>query len=465
MAIAMFISVAIVCTGIGYVIGIETTPKTIIEVKTWLGKVAGPYRDTTIRVLTESVPPNMVIEKTIPDFEAETGINVEYELTYYDDVYGKAVADFAAGTGIYDIVYTETEWRAAWADAGYLYPISDLMEEYPELIEFDLDLEDLLGLEHHYYGGKLYSLPHEIFGMVYYYRTDLFEEYSDEFEAEYGRSLEVPETLDEYIDIAKFFTEKVPGVYGHLAQAKTHNAGVCDWQQYHQMFVGVPGTPSAAYYNSETMRAEGVVNSPKAVEALQTYIDLLQYAPPGALTYTWDEAAAAMQQGIIAQGPLWGDWCMAMWDPDASTVVGKIGFSVIPYHENPNEYRHNGGGVSGWGINADSKNKEAAWLFAQWTKRKEYVTKWTIEGGVVIRESSLADPIIITADKYYGGYFSAQIKATPLSFPPIMIPEFTEMKTVAEEPIGMAVSGQITPKEGLDWLAELWDEILATAYP
>jgi len=441
----------------------KTVEKIVTAPASFWAKAAEPYRGTTIHVITESTPPSLVLGKYISEFEKETGIKVEYETTYYDDVYAKSMADFSAHTGIYDVIYVEIEWLGAYAGAGYIYPIEDMMREHQELTDPNLDLEDFITLKQCSYKGKVYTLPYEFFGYVYYYRKDLFEKYAKEFEKEYGRPLEVPKTMEEYEDIAKFFTGKEPELYGHLAQAKTHNALVCDWENFHCMFG--PPEYEKCFIDWDRMRADGVVNSSWAVEALEYYIRLLKYAPPGALTYTWDEAAAAMQMGMIAQGPLWGDWVMSMYDPTVSKVVGKLGFAPMPgLSKNPNAKRMNAC-ASGWGINADSKKKEAAWLFIQWAKRKEFEPLWVIQAGVICRKSSLEHPAVKIADKYYGNYFTAQMEAAKFSYFPLIIPEYAEMKTAAEEPLGLAVTGKISAKEALDMLAERWNEILKRSYP
>jgi len=429
----------------------------------WWADAAKKYAGTTIHVLAESVPPPTIVGDHVPEFEKLTGIKVEYELTYYDDVYAKEMADFAAHTAIYDVLYVEIEWLGAYAGAGYLFPVEDMMKEHPELTDPNLDLDDFVALERRKFKNKLYTLPFETFGYLYYYRKDLFEKYASDFKKEYGRDLTVPKTMEEYEDIAKFFTGREPNLYGHLAQAKAHNALECDWENFHHMF----GSPQ--YENDlldwSTMRASGVVNSYRGVEALEYYIKLLKYAPPGALSYTWDEAGAAMQEGIIAQGPFWGDWAMSMFDPKVSKVVGKIGFASFPRLSwNPNAKNSNGC-ASGWGINADSKHKEAAWLFIQWTRRKGFDAVWMKDAGVLGRKSSLKDPLVQEADKKFNNLFTAMFDASEHFYFPLIIPEYSEMKTAAEEPLGLAVSGKISAKEALDMLAARWDEILKRSYP
>ncbi len=440
-----------------------SVPTSTITPDSWWADAAKKYAGTTIRVLTESVPPSLILQKYVPEFEKLTGIKVEFEATYYDDVYAKEMADFAAHTAIYDVLYVEIEWLGAYAGAGYLFPVEDMIKEHPELTDPNLDLQDFVALEERKYKNKLYTLPYETFGYLYYYRKDLFEKYASDFKREYGRDLQVPKTMEEYEDIAKFFTGREPNLYGHLAQAKTHNALVCDWQNFHCMF----GSPDYEknFIDPNKMRSSGVVNSSWAVEALEYYIKLLKYAPPGALTYTWDEAGAAMQEGLIAQGPFWGDWALSMFDPSVSKVVDKIGFAAFPRLSKNPEAKTMNGCASGWGINADSKHKEAAWLFAQWTKRKGFDAVWMKDAGVLGRKSSINDPVVQEVDKKFGNLFTALLEASKYYYFPLRIKEYSEMKTAAEEPLGLAVNGKISAKEALDMLAARWDEILKRSYP
>lgn len=441
-----------------------STPTSPITPESWWKEAAKPYAGTTIRWISESTPPSVAIDKaTIKDFEDLTGIKVEDELTFYDDVHTKCMMDFNSHTGKYDILYVEIEWLGQYAGANFIYPVEDIMKEHPEIVEPNLDLQDFINLEERKYPvlapNKLFTVPFETFGYFYWYRKDLFEQYNDEFKQKYGRDLTVPKTFTEYVQIAEFFTRPDQNLYGHIAQAKTHNALECEWELYHQWF-------GNQRINWDTMRASGSVNTAQAAKTMEIYVDLLKYCPAGVKTYTWDEAGAAMQQGIIAQGPLWADWAMSTWDPSVSKVVGKMAFDVLPYVDDykgiktsPNQPRHLGCS-SGFGINADSKNKEAALLFAEWCKRKEFEPGWVIDSGVVCRRSSLQTAKLQEADRKYNGLFSAIAKSMEVGFFPLRIKEYAEMKSVAETPLGQIVTGEATAQQGLNKLAKAWDDIL-----
>ena len=109
----------------------------------------------------------------------------------------------------------------------------------------------------------------------------------------------------------------------------------------------------------------GTLNSDTAKEALGWYVDMLQYAPPGVRTYTWDEAAAVFGTGIIAQGFLYMEnlgWLAH--DPDRSVVIGKVAIDIPPAKPGVMEAAEAGEGYIGyydggaWGIPYCSKNKK-----------------------------------------------------------------------------------------------------------
>ena len=76
----------------------------------WWAEAAQPYAGVTIRGVSESTPPsNYVADVLAAQFEAETGITVEFETTSWDSMYDKAIKDMEANTGIYDFVYIEQD--------------------------------------------------------------------------------------------------------------------------------------------------------------------------------------------------------------------------------------------------------------------------------------------------------------------------------------------------------------------
>ncbi|MEW5815979.1 MAG: extracellular solute-binding protein, partial [Spirochaetota bacterium] len=194
------------------------------------------------------------------------------------------------------------------------------------------------------------------------------------FKAKYGYDLPAPPVnWKEYMDVAQFFTrkkgEKLAGkvlehdFYGNTIQGKRH---VSTWYTYLNVLysfggqeVKVPGKGSE--YGPVT------VNSSEAVEALEYYMSLVPYCPPGVLTYGWDESQAAMQQSLAAMGIEWDDAVGAVENPKESLVAGKIAYSGVPIKNDKCIQ------VEAWSyfIPKLSRKPGLAWLFMQWAMGTE----------------------------------------------------------------------------------------------
>jgi ABC-type glycerol-3-phosphate transport system substrate-binding protein len=73
-----------------------------------------------------------------------------------------------------------------------------------------------------------------------------------------------------------------------------------------------------------------VFNSPQAVEALEFYLSLLAYAPPGVAEFDSDQEGETLLQGNAFAATMWTGWCRQTDDPVRSRVVNKISFDVPP---------------------------------------------------------------------------------------------------------------------------------------
>ncbi|HSV32365.1 MAG TPA: extracellular solute-binding protein [Atribacteraceae bacterium] len=441
----------------------------------WWREAAEPFQGVTITGISESTPPSRVVmDVAIPQFEELTGINVEFEVTSWDEMYTKAIHDMEAATGIYDFVYVEQDIIYAYLAQGWLTDLGPFIAN-PAITEPALDIDDFTTFIDYFKDaeGNLFGLPFEAFLKSYVYRTDLFgdPDIQAAFLAEYGYELAVPTTWEQYTDIARFFTswgkEQGVEIFGHVAQAKTHPALGYElketiWPAWGLYNWGI---------NLETMRASvehgGELNSDLAKEALRWYVEMLDYAPPGVRTYTWDETAATFGAGIIAQGVIYlenlGWWAT---DEERSAVVGKIGVALPPTKPGVMEAAEIGEGYIGYydggalGIPHSSRNKEAAWLFMQFVARKEWQGEFARLGTRVVRTSTFEDPLVLELDPLMGGYFTMLRDQGHLFAGAPNLPMHRPLNELYFSWIARAVVGEVTPEEALDNLAREVDLLM-----
>jgi len=441
----------------------------------WFAAAAEPYQGVTIRGISESTPPSQFIADVIvPAFEEATGINVEFELTSWDEMYDKGTRDMEAGTGIYDFWYTEQDFVYGAVVNEWLVDLTAMMEANPELIYPDLDLGDFTAFADNFrFDGELYGIPMEGFIKSVLYRKDLFEDpdIMAAFKEQYGWDLRPAVNYDEYAQIAEFFTnygqENGLELWGTTITAATHPAAAAELTE--------TLWPSWGIYNwginLDNFRATsangGTLDSPQAKACMAWYLKMLDYAPPEARSSTWDEVAASMGAGRAAQGFIYLEnlpWIEL--DETRSSVTGNIGVALLPLVPGVINDAIKGEGYIGYydggafAIPHSSNNKEAAWLWLQYQGRKEFQPDWAVTSGRIVRNSTLEAPEVQALDADLDGYFTMLTIAGPLfrGNPPLA--NLRQLIDIYVEYVAKAVAGELTADEACDQLAQRVDEVM-----
>lgn len=347
-----------------------------------------------IRVLMLTSPAMLALRDMIPEFEKKHGIKVEWEDTAYADIHTKEMNDFIAHTGRYDVIQMDNPWLPEFAGGGFIENLEPYIEKmglklskdnenkWPPGVEVfpTIHLEDQLVPLLNFYGnweGNLYCVPNMPGVQLLYYRKDLFESDSEKaaFKEKYGYDLQVPKTWDQFRDVAEFFT-RAPDLYGLTWSAGRGNMAVQNyyniaWSWGADCLAFGQGFPDA----KDPLRNMPICNSPIGVKALEFFIGLKPFMPPGVAAYEWAEITTDFMSGEAAMMLQWSDFVRNVEDPEKSEVAGKTGYALLP--GKPDAPANNVPGIvpgkgyaslGGWGLvmNKDSKNKEAAWKFMAW---------------------------------------------------------------------------------------------------
>lgn len=422
---------------------------------------AKKFAGTTLYMLAEQQTPTESLKKQLDDFEEMTGIKVELEMAPYDDVIQKETLAFESGSGAYDIIAAPYQFLGNMVENEYIQSIEPFMEDESLAIIEDYDESDLIEGMWNASGeweGTLYGVPANSCIMFMGYRADLFENEDEKaaFKAEYGYDLEVPTTWEAYRDAAEFFTrakgETLAGetldrdFYGVSMMGKRHNAVTCEWLNYAWSFGG-------GVFDDEGNIA---INSPESVEALEYFLDISQFAPPGVTSKTWDEQTTELQQGIAAMAILFNDCAPALEDPEASLVAGKMGYTTIPV--GVEEAAHYG--AWGYYIPTDSQNPEAAWVFLQWFNTPQVQKQIALDGGFPNLSSVYEDEELTSIP-----YWNASMEVYAISTTRPRIPEWSNMDEVLMLELSNTLAGECTPQEALDNAAAEYEVILEGKLP
>jgi multiple sugar transport system substrate-binding protein len=387
------------------------------------------YAGTTIEANLIKGPRGELLQKYASEFTELTGIKVESELIPEQQQRQKAVIELTSGKPSFDVVHLSYHvQKRQFEKAGWLADLTGFMKD-PNLTAPDLKVEDFSagGLQFAQNDkGQMHSLPWSVDYFILYYNKEMFAK----------KGVSVPKTMDEMAAAAEKLNDPTNGVYGFTGRG-LRNANMTLWTNF---FLN---------YGGEFLDAKGniLTDGPEAIEATKMYQRLLtKTAPPGVAGFNWMESMASLTQGRAA---MWIDgvgWAPPIEDPNASRVVGKIGYTVVPAGPRGQFSAAYGDGI---GIAKTSTKKEAAYLYCQWAVSKAMGARLLQSGGgVPFRNSILNDETVRKGVKNQEWLDSviASAKISKLGLPVIVpVAEFRDL-------VGAAVTATLS---GSDPAAEL----------
>ena len=333
------------------------------------------YAGTTIEANLIKGPRGELLQKYASEFTELTGIKVESEVIPEQQQRQKAVIELTSGKPSFDVVHVSYHVQKRQFDkAGWLADLTPFMKD-PNLTTPDLTVDDFSagGLRFaQNEKGEMHSLPWSVDYFILYWNKELFAK----------KGVELPKTIDELVAAAEKLNDPANGIYGFTGRG-LRNANMVLWTN---LFLD---------YGGEFLDARGniLTDGPEAIEATKVYQHLLtKTAPPGVAGFNWMESMASLTQGRAA---MWIDadgWAPPIEDPNASRVVGKIGYSVVPAGPKGQFSATYGDGI---GIAQASTKKEAAYLYCQWAVSKTMGARLLqAGGGVPFRNSVLSDETV-----------------------------------------------------------------------
>lgn len=393
------------------------------------GSVSSPSTTTTekpkvLKVLYATVEAGSeAIIDAAKKYEKQTGITIEINTFPYNNLQEKVFSELAQKSDHYDLIAIDTSWVPKLIQhiepmSAYIKnsksPDSIKLNDFipkvfldtsvakkdapqtnpPQMEEIDLDKITSAGFD-------VWSLPLQSNVLTVSYRKDLFNDpkNKEEFKKQFNHELAIPQTLDEYLDIAKFFTRDTNNdgkmdMYGTTLMGKKHEANFVDYKSFLSDFGG----------NIFDDKLKPVFNDEKGVKALETYgswINQYKVTPPGALTYTWDEVATVFGSGQVAMGMNYHDMKL-----DPKVKGGEVGYFEFPGVKNGDKLVR-GPHFGSWGIGMSkySKNKQAAYELAEFLASPEVQKGYLKFNQHVTRNSAYeaanALPDAITKEYYH----------------------------------------------------------------
>ena len=311
-----------------------------------------------IRVLLANHPYGELLKTKIPEFEAKTGIKVNYESLQESQLTNKLTTEFATKSSTVDVFMTRPLQEGlmfiknGWYEGLDKYDFSD----YPSN-SVDIGRKN----------NVAYIVPLVTEWQVLYYRKDLLQK----------AGLSVPTTFAELEAAAKALNKD--GVAGFASRGKGA-AAVTQLSSYVYNFGG-------RYLENGT----AVFDSPEALEATRFYGRLLgNYGPQGVTSMSWENVMPVFQAGKVA---MWTDASVfygQIVDPSKTSIpAADIGVAQLPKGPKGDSPFI----VVSWGMamSSASKNKSAAQQFLDWATSKELAVEGMLSNITMARDSAWAN--------------------------------------------------------------------------
>jgi multiple sugar transport system substrate-binding protein len=234
---------------------------------------------------------------------------------------------------------------------------------------------------------------------------------------------------------ARKINNPAKNTYGFIARG-VKNANVPVWTSF---LLG---------QGQETVTPDGktlLTDTPEAIWAGEYYKTIMrECAPPGVVGFNWNECQTSFMQGNIG---MWLDgvgFCPPLFDPKVSKIADHVGVGLMPAGPKAHHCAMFNDAI---GIPANSRMKEAAYLYCQWaTSKRMALNLVNLGGGASPRMSTYADPALKPPSKEWLTTLQESLKIARPGLPEIIpVTEFRDL-------IGIGLTNMI---QGADVADEL----------
>lgn len=364
-------------------------------------------------------------------------------------LYNKQVIEMVGQTGAYDVVTLETAEKAEFAENGFILPMTEFFADKQDLLN---DVSPTLRAMTVEYKGDVWGLPYYTYSAGMFVRQDLLDDPTEKeaFKAKYGYDLAAPTTWEQHRDIAEFFTRKQGDMLkGQPLDKDFYGVGLMAGP-----FPEIQDEMSAMIWGagSDWLNAEGKVPVDDVEKAMNQYLALMPFAPPAALTVTYDGVMNQMKDCQIA---MTAGFFLDQW-PNAVKTEESCPGAKMAAIEAPLKKAYVGGFLLG--VSSSSANPEMAMKFVAHIGGKDIQKQFAELGGATTLTSVLTDPVYATPEKRAtnGQYatlnqvfdsmagFSSNLFKTPFG---------AKIYNTMQIPLQSAASGQITARQAAEQLA------------
>ncbi len=412
-------------------------------------------KDAKLTVLLSSLYNN-----SFPDFakkwEELTGVKFEIVPLGYTDIPAKIMQEAVSKTGVYDIFNDFPYTMPDAAGAKVILPLDDYAKKYkPDFA----GIADGLQFQQ-YYQGKLYTMVNDGDHLIMALRKDLIDnpEVQKAYKAQFNKDLGCPDTIDEWMQQAKFFNTK---------------AGETKWGiKFEKDLFGALGYRSINFsYRHFPMFMNGLlfdkdmkprITTPDGIKAIKDFAATVEYMPKDVQGWGTPQIypfwASGQAYSVVSFPSIVG---FSNSNPN-SVVKGKVIACEIPGKMVNGKLVRRAPQAAGTGymVSAYAKNPELAYLFIQW------FTSPSIGDQAVAHPKGFWDPFRDSnlTDKAILGRFGEQMVKTTIANSKhaaslLLIEGNYEYFKILDNNLADVMNKNITAEEAAKRIAEGWDKV------
>ena len=349
------------------------------------------YAGSKLVFMSENTPPSFAIRDNIKAFTDLTGIEVTILTDDLPVVQQKVGIDLRGGKADYVLNYVQDKPIGApfadfYADMTPMFG-DDTLPQDPEGYGDNAWYENFLSACGRFYTeGKIIALPYDAAIACTFYRQDLFEANTKDFEAEYGYRLEFNKdtTWKQVTDMAAYFKKaKESGKDVPYGYAQHQGSFAWTTQLDVQRFLFANGRwMDWAIDDRLGSKTPGKTNwgDEQSILIMTKFKELADVCHPDNLANGTLELNTVYQSGNIAMQTQYHEFAASIEDETKSRAAGgKTAYAPCP--KGDPAWIKNGGeavngtncGIGGIGINGNASEdlKRAAYIFAIWSVSRE----------------------------------------------------------------------------------------------
>ena len=310
----------------------------------------------------------------LPQFEALTGIKVDYLILPEMEYNTKVVADLSNQRGEFNVIMAGPMRNWQYATAGWIVSLDAFLAN-PKLTDpswYRLDdFFPALIAANRWNGkvgggtgeGELWSIPIMEESYVIPYRKDLFDQYK----------IKVPTTYEEMAEAARL-VKKHAGIDGIVANGAANVSSIAT------AYLSTVKSYTDGKWAELDEKMHAHLDDPRVVKITQLYVDMMRESGPANwATFNWYDALEHFASGQAGMHPGCEFFAAMYEDPKRSKIAGKVGYTLLP----PGPAGKTYAALWTWalGMSKTTQHKEAAWYFIQWATSQPFLLNATVEFG------------------------------------------------------------------------------------